>query len=297
MNNYHKYLPVSEDEKRWGLFILNAGFSHIGISDTYPSKDHPSDHHFNWNNGRILQEYQVIYIIRGEGHFESTNCKKQNIKSGTVIMLFPGEWHRYKPDKDIGWDEYFIGISGKIIDNLVHQRFFSLESPIMRIGFNEHFFDVFNDIINKVKLETTGFQAILSGSVLHLLGHLHAILKESHLEDKCFEKTINKAKVMLRANITRNYSPEDVADELEVGYSWFRKTFKIYTGMAPGQYFIQLKIQKAKEMLADPQLTVKSISYTLNFESTDYFSRLFKEKTGLTPIQFRSQLFTKYNFV
>jgi len=136
----------------------------------------------------------------------------------------------------------------------------------------------------------------MSGSVLHLLGHLHAILKESNFEDKYFEDIINKAKILFRESITHNFSPENVADELKVGYSWFRKTFKVYTGMAPGQYFIQLKIEKAKEMLADPQLTIKSISYTLNFDSTFYFSKLFKEKTGLTPMQFRNQLLKKFNF-
>jgi len=296
MDNYHKYLPLSEEEKRWGLCVLNTGFTRIEASDTYPSKKHPSHHYFNWNNGRILQEYQIIYITRGEGCFESSSCKKQLIKGGTVILLFPGEWHRYKPDENTGWDEYWIGVSGAIIDNLIQQNFFTPGSPIIPLGFNEHFFNVFNDVLEKTKQEKTGFQAIMSGSVLHLLGHLHAILKESNFEDKYFEDIINKAKILFRESITHNFSPENVADELKVGYSWFRKTFKVYTGMAPGQYFIQLKIEKAKEMLADPQLTIKSISYTLNFDSTFYFSKLFKEKTGLTPMQFRNQLLKKFNF-
>lgn len=297
MDNYHKYLPISEEEKRWGLCVLNAGYARIEALDNYPMKDHPDHHYFNWSNGRILQEYQIIYITRGEGCFESKSYPKQTIRGGTVIMLFPGEWHRYKPDKKSGWDEYWIGVSGRIMDNLIQESFFSPEAPIIKIGFNEHFFQVFTDVITKTNQEKTGYQGIISGSVLHLLGHLHAIRKELNFGGKYFEYVIDQAKILFRSNLTSNFSPENVADELKVGYSWFRKTFKIYTGMAPGQYFIQLKIQKSKELLADPQLTVKSIAYSLNFDSIGYFSKLFREKTGLTPMQFRNQLLTKHNFI
>jgi AraC-like DNA-binding protein len=74
-----------------------------------------------------------------------------------------------------------------------------------------------------------------------------------------------------------------------VGYSWFRKIFKNYTGMAPGQYLIQLKIEKSKELLCDTSKSIKEIAYELKFDNNFYFSKQFKEKTGLTPAQFRKK--------
>jgi AraC-like DNA-binding protein len=85
---------------------------------------------------------------------------------------------------------------------------------------------------------------------------------------------------------------EKVAEELNVSYAWFRKAFKNYTGIAPHQYLLQLRIEKARVLLSDPSLSIKEIAARLNFESAFYFSRLFKEKMGVGPEQYRKNLFT-----
>ena len=290
MDNYYKYLPVSEEEQNWGLWVLSAGAARVEGTGNYPLTNHPSHHYFNWNKGRVLHEYQIIYITKGEGCFESRSCGQLAIKSGSIIILFPGEWHRYKPSRSTGWDEYWIGISGNIIDNLLQKKFFRPENPVISVGFNVDLFNLLTGIIDKTKEEKSGFQALVSGSAFHLLGHLYSIGKASHLEDEFSKEIINKAKILFRANIGADFSTEHAAEELQVGYSWFRKAFKAHTGMAPGQYFIQLKVQKAKELLSNPQHSIKCIAYDLKFDSTFYFSKLFKEKTGFTPIQFRKQL-------
>ena len=123
MINYYKYLPVSREDENWGLCVLNTGCTHIEATGLYPFKTHPAHHYFNWSIGRILNEYQIIYITRGRGLFESDSCKCKEIEAGTIIILFPGERHRYKPDSDTGWDEYWIGLKGDIIDNLVKKNF------------------------------------------------------------------------------------------------------------------------------------------------------------------------------
>jgi AraC-like DNA-binding protein len=287
MENYHKYLPVSDDEKNWGLWVLNAGFTNIKPSVNYPFKDHPSHHFFNWAYGRTLQEYQIIYITRGEGTFESDSCAEQIVEEGTIIFLFPGEWHRYKPNENTGWDEYWIGVSGSVVDNLLEKEVFHRTSPLLHIGFNEEVFDLLTEIIEKTKLERPGYQAQISGAAFHLLGNIHAISKGRHLENVQYIELINKSKILFRANVRNDYSPEMLAEELLVSYSWFRKTFKSYTGMSPGQYFIDLKIQTAKELLSDPCCSMKCIASELRFSSVFHFSNLFKEKTGFSPIQYK----------
>jgi AraC-like DNA-binding protein len=287
MDNYHKYLPVSDEDKNWGLCVLNVGCTKVQPFCSYPVKTHPSHHNFNYFNGRTLHEYQIIYITRGQGCFESTSCSEQLIEGGTTIMLFPGEWHRYKPNEHTGWDEYWVGVSGPVIDNLLVKQYFEPEMPLLKVGYNETLVNLFLEIIEKSKLEEPGFQPIISGAVLHLLGYLFAKIKEPDFEDQHLD-LIKKAKTLFRINVGNKFSPEDVAEELKIGYSWFRKTFKDHTGMAPGQYFIDLKIQRAKELLCGPQGSVKSIAYDLKFDSAFYFSKIFKDKTGMTPMQFKS---------
>lgn len=289
MINYYKYLPLSIEDKKWGLYVLNAGCIRTGPSDVYPISNHPSQYYFNWKNGRILDEYQLIYITQGTGFFESDSCRYQEIKAGTVIILFPGERHRYKPAEHTGWDEYWIGLKGEIIDNLVYNSFFSRENPCLYIGFNEQVFNIFESIIEKTKTEITGYQPLISGAAFYLMGSLHAILKQRTVEHEDREILVDKARILFRSNVDKTFSPEQAAEELQVGYSWFRKVFKNYTGLSPGQYFIQLKIEKAKTMLADSTLSIKEIAYTLTFDSSFYFSKVFKEKTGITPTAYRQR--------
>lgn len=272
---------------------MDAGCGRIHFSDTYPRTDHPAHHYFSWENGRVLQEYQLIYIPRGEGVFESESCPQVKIKEGAVIILFPDEWHRYKPDAGTGWDEYWVGFRGAIADNLVKNHFLDPKSPYVQIGVNEQVVSIFDEIIEKTKQEKSGYQPLISGAVVHLLGLIHSISREHHFEaeQSMVENIVNKARILFRANVEQQISPEKIASELGLSYSWFRKTFKAYTGIAPGQYLIQLKIEKAKMLLSDPSKSVKEIAYDLNFDSSFYFSKLFKEKTGMPPEKYRKKIF------
>lgn len=93
--------------------------------------------------------------------------------------------------------------------------------------------------------------------------------------------------MLIRANLETSAGPQDVAGKLGISYSRFRKIFKQYTGMAPVQYQIQLKLEKAKQELINTSKSIKEIAFELNFESSQYFSNQFKEKTKLTPLEFR----------
>lgn len=289
MTNYYKYLPVSAEDESWGLFILNAGSIRTVPSSSYPVTSHPRDYYFNWNNGRILDEYQLIYITLGTGIFESDHCSYRHVQAGTVILLFPGEKHRYKPDEHTGWDEYWIGFKGEVMDQLVSKGFFRPELACLYIGFHEPFLQLLASIIERTRSESIGYQPLISGAAFHLLGSLHALLKQHTVQHEDREVLVNRARMLFRANIDTSFSPEQAAEELQVGYSWFRKVFKQYTGLSPGQYGIQLKMDKARSLLTDPQLSVKEIAYLLKFESSFYFSKLFKEKTGLTPTAYRQR--------
>jgi AraC-like DNA-binding protein len=289
MDNYFRYFPTSDRDELWGVTVLNAGCTQIHRSSNYPPVNHPPHHNFNWDKGRVLQEYQLIYITKGNGIFESSENKKHQITSGTMMLLFPGERHRYRPDADTGWDEYWVGFKGSIIDNIIKHQFFSPEKPIYHIGFSETVMNLFMDIIRISKEERAGYQPAISGAIVYLLGQLYSAEQQSILYQKdLVELTVSKARVIFRSKIYEDITPEKVAEELQVGYSWFRKVFKKHTGIAPGQYIIQLKIQKAKELLSDPSKSIKEIAYQLRFDSALYFSKIFKEKTGVSPTAYRT---------
>ncbi|MBE7177467.1 MAG: AraC family transcriptional regulator [Mucilaginibacter polytrichastri] len=289
MINYFKYLPVSREDEQWGLSVLNAGCTHIEPAHQYPMQTHPRHHYFQWSNWRVLDEYQIIYITKGKGVFESENQELAEVQAGTLILLFPGERHRYRPDAQTGWDEYWVGVRGKIMDDLRANGYICPRQPCLPIGFHEQIFNLFDHIIGNTKTEKPGYQPLISGAVLHLLGHCHSVSRQMANENSGENILIDKARLLFREHLHEHYSPEQAAAELHIGYSKFRKIFKAYTGLSPGQYYLQLKIRKAKEMLGDPDLPVKEIAYRLRFDSCFYFSKIFREKAGLSPTEYRKR--------
>jgi len=291
MISYYKYLPVSEEDKKWGLYVENAGRTSIRFSDTYPRKDHPKHHYFNWENGRILKEYQLIYITRGNGLFESAGYGLEKIEAGTVLMLFPDEWHRYKPDEKIGWDEYWIGFNGRLAENIIRHGFFSRQKPVLKVGVLDSVLQLFFEIIHETELEKSGYQPQIAGATMHLLGLLHSLSRSKEIIDfDQSERLTNQAIAIFRQDFNKLISIEDVAKQLNVSYSQFRKVFKGYTGISPGQYLIQLRIERARILLHDPKLSIKEIAYQLNFSDGVVFSKLFKRKTGFAPDTYRKHI-------
>jgi AraC-like DNA-binding protein len=288
MTNYYNYLPVNKDDENWGLCVLNAGCMHIGAACGYPLKVHPEQYYFNWQTGRVLSEYQLIYVTEGNGVFESESSGASLISPGTVILLFPGERHRYRPSKETGWNEYWVGFKGTIMDDLVKRKIFNPSQPCINLGFNEQAFNLFSSIIEKTRPHYIGYQSQMSGAIMHLLGCIHSVRRDASVCSQEKQLIVDKAKLLFRSNLMAAFSPEQAARELSIGYSYFRKLFKSHTGVSPGQFYIQLKIEKAKELLNDHNIPVKEIAYELHFESYFYFSKLFKGKTGSSPTAFRA---------
>ena len=282
-----KYFNSTSIDDAWGIAVTTVGHQLIPPNVNYPRSQHPKSHEFNPNSGRILKEYQLIFITQGSGCFESKSVKKRKIEAGTMILLFPNEWHSYKPDKETGWYEYWVGFRGVHIDERVEKGFFSPKNPIYKIGFSSSIVGLYNDIINYAVKEKAGYQQIISSIVLYMLGSIYYKNKNLTLSDSLACNKINEARAIMKQEIENNISPEKIALDLKVSYSWFRKAFKQYVDVSPAQYQANLKYLYAKELLDTSDLNITEIAYKLNFESTSQFSTFFHKKEGISPSQYR----------
>jgi AraC-like DNA-binding protein len=286
MKDFFKYLTAGEEDTHWGIYLNVAGSSHVKPNSKYPSPKHPTSYYFNWESGRILHEFQINYITNGEGILE-TEQGKFKITQGSVLLLFPGVWHRYKPDPKTGWTEHYIGFNGDFTDKLYQHELLSRQNPVLRVGFQEQLLREFNEVFQMVEDEKPGFQQECSGKLIYILARIISIIKNSEFAGKEIERKIRMACLYLRDNVKSNVNVEELASELNVGYSYFRRMFKKYTGSSPAQYHMNLRIQKAREMLITGEKSIKEIAFALGFESNQYFSRIFDEKCGMSPLKYR----------
>ncbi len=282
-----KYLLTNEQDLLWGLTINSVGFQQVQKGSPYPPQNHPPRYLFSINKGRILDEYQLLYIVRGKGIFSSKEQKKTHIHEGQMFLLFPGEWHNYYPDAKTGWTEYWIGFNGINMNSRVDNGFFKKQKSIYNIGIQDDIVQLYKQAILIAKKQDTGYQQMLAGIVNHLLGYAYAYDRQASFEDLKVINQINRAKIIMADNFSNGITPQQVATEVNMSYSWFRRIFKQYTGFAPIIYMQELRINKAKELLTNTQMMIKEIAYDLGFNKTEYFYSLFKKRTGYTPNQYR----------
>lgn len=288
-----KYLVVNSTDELWGIYATTIGFQSLKSNIGYPPKGHPAAYWFSPNTGRILHEYQIVYITNGEGFFESSNCKKIKITAGSIILLFPGEWHTYKPAKNKGWDEYWIGFNGKFIDGLFLNQFITKKNPVIHVGFNEQIIALFKQGLEIANYQRTAYQQLLAGIISHLIAYTLYIEKNNSFRDKEAIVLIEKSRMMMREGSEENSTPQQIAKTLNISYSWFRRIFKKYTGFSPAQYQLEIKIQKSKEFLNSSPMSIKEISYKLNFLNASYFVTFFKSKVGMSPTDYRKKVHDK----
>ena len=282
-----KYLLSNEQDLSWGLIINTVGHQLIKPNEPYPSTNHPMRYSFSIEKGRILNEYQLVYISEGKGSFVSSSKKITEIKQGNLFLLFPGEWHNYRPEKSVGWYEYWIGFEGINMDNRIKSGFFNKKEPVFNIGINDEIIHLYKLAVMVAQNQSVGFQQMLAGIVNLILGYVYSENKLLTLEDLKVTNQINMAKVLIADNYYAGIRPEEIAQRVNMSYSWFRRIFKEYTGFAPSQYIQELKVQKSKELLTNTTMTSQEIAFEAGFETPYYFCLVFKKKTGYTPMEYR----------
>ena len=283
-----KYLLANERDALWGLTVSTVGYEEILPGDAYPTRGHADGYYFEINRGRELNEYQLLYITEGEGVFHSTTVREAPIREGDLFLLFPGEWHSYHPNPRIGWKSYWIGFKGRNMDDRVRAGFLSPSKPIYHVGFSDAIVRLYKHAYEAAVEEAAYSQQLMAGLVNMLIGMMYS--KERNIQlsrNQAHVDMISKARLRIREALESELTIQQVAEELGISYSNFRKLFKEHTGISPAIYQQDLRLQRAKELLSTTNLSVKEIAYRLNFDSPDYFSAKFKAKTGRRPSELR----------
>jgi len=279
---FSSYLTWSDDDEARGIVCTDVGRADVPPGSDYPPKKegHPSIYQ-PVATGRVLNDYQLIYVTRGRGLYISEE-RETPVEEGTVIAVFPDVRHAYHPDAGTGWEEYWVGFRGASVDRLAFSGFHTPEHPLFHIGLQPSILSLFEDIFGNVEVQAPFYQLRAGALIFYLLAEIHGTERLSEQQGDT-ERLVERAKFLMRENIYGAIDLDGIGDRLGASRARFYEAFKSYTGMTPYQYFINLKINRAKELLGAEGASVKEAAFRLGFEDPYYFSRLFHKKTGLSP--------------
>lgn len=101
---------------------------------------------------------------------------------------------------------------------------------------------------------------------------------------------ITRARQFIEENQTEELSLEQVAKSVNTSTFYFCKMFKKATGLNFTEYVSRVRIEKAKNLLLNPNLRVSEIAYEVGFQSLTHFNRVFKRLIGQSPSDYRAKL-------
>ena len=287
--SFHRYFPVSSRDRKWGLFVTTIGETRVPPHTPYPPVGHPKGYAFDWQKGRVLDSFALVYVSGGRGNFESAGNPNLPLEPGNVFLLFPGVWHRYQPDSQTGWHEFWIGFDGVMARNWRKSTFISPAKPVIKVNAEDTMLATFSRMIQAVRATRPALQQILAGAAANLIGLCYSAQQASLETENPRSNAVGQAIARLEGDLGGQLDMKTLAQELGVSYSWFRTAFVLHTGLAPHQYLLEMRLVRARNLLAGSRLTVKEIAVQTGFQDEHYFSRLFRQKLNVTPSQWRSR--------
>lgn len=257
------------------LFITHIGY--------FPNA---SFHYRERKNG--CQDNILIYCLNGKGWFEIG--RKKHVVSPNQFLHVPActESMRYGADDDDPWTIYWVHYSGRDMETFNTSLNIKKENGPIDIVFNEKALAVWENMYESLEM---GYSRDNLCNANLCLYHFLATFfyPEKHMKSEAEPDFITKTTQYMRANIENRLNLDDFAAIHNLSASHFSSLFRKSTGMSPIDYFIQLKMQRACQLLYNEEYRIKEVAHAVGYEDPYFFSRIFKRLMGVSPAQYRAQ--------
>ena len=235
---------------------------------------------------RVLPTRGLVYVSAGSGMYEEHDPRdtRQTVEGPAVIWLAPGVMHGYGPDA-AGWSEHWVLFEGE-----AYAAFEAggLAAPRRAVQPLSRPIDaapvIFGDL--RDALAAVGPRSELAASVAVqrlLLAILDATdpagapVPEASAVDVVVRDAVLPLSVAERAAAV-GLTPRELAAAVRGA-----------TGLPVNEYVIEVRIARARELLAGTRLDVGQVANRVGYDDAAYFSRLFRRRTGVAPSVFRAQ--------
>ncbi|KKL19895.1 hypothetical protein LCGC14_2460900 [marine sediment metagenome] len=235
----------------------------------------------------MLDQFGVVYLVHGEGEFDSRLTGLHRLDKGDAFLVFPGVWHRYRPVCKVGWEVYWVHFQGEDAQRLQQRNFITPEEPVLKVGLDDAVLDPLVHLLDWLRTEPVGFQQMIAVGTMQIIAAMLGAVRNqetgSHIHNQ-----VRRAKALLEEDEEGLPRMERIAAELDMSRAHFFRIFKENTGLTPYQYHLELKLNRARQMLRNSDLSVKHIARLLRFSNVYHFSKFFKNRTGVAPTPWRN---------
>ena len=234
---------------------------------------------------------------------------KKPLQAGDVFIIVPGEEHAYEIGSKVTiinclfyWellkDEWkTLQTIGGFYNFVVLEPFFRFEEntdQILHLSPTELTYveSLLSLIREEYQTREDGYTIVAKSYLITMLMFLGRVWEKTYRSHSLSygkkRELVEDAIHHIDTNLSDRLTVDALASMLYLSPDYFRRVFRDVTGQSPIKYINKLRIEKAKELLAQSDLTVSKISEAVGVGDPQYFSKLFHEAEGMTPLQYRN---------
>jgi len=225
---------------------------------------------------RVLGDFALVLVVHGAGVFSDARGSRERVAEGDFLVLFPEVAHRYGPNAREAWDELYFVFNGPIFEVLRTAGLLNPGRPVIR-GAGNDWFERMQAFARKP----------LTGDELDIADFVRLLVEPLMEHEQRQRSWIDRAQSMLGQDLSLALAADAVAARLHVSPQTFRKRFAAATGMTPTRYRAGRRIEAAKTLLRQTEMTHRQIAISLGFYDEYYFANRFKAATGQTAGEYR----------
>lgn len=229
----------------------------------------------------------IYYCTRGEMRLRSATGDRL-ISCGDIAINAPGLSQLSASADSTGPTFYWVAFSGNL--SAAYSQFIDPTQLVVPPGLDAGLIAQFETLCRLHDLQKTHFTVdrfIHGANLLKVLLTSIPVLLSRKANERKDRIDLERIRGLMAQRLDEPLRLEEMARIANLSPYHFARTFKKLTGLAPLQYFIQMRLQQACRLLDTTSLPIKQIAVTVGYPDPQYFSRSFCQAFGMTPHAYR----------
>lgn len=252
--------------------------------------------------------WELVYVDK-EDIKVLADSREFVLKQGEILFHSPNEFHRLSSHKNKAPNVFIITFECKS----EAMSYFSKQHMALPKNLKFYIQNIIREakstfdmskqdpFITKLKLKASpalGGQQLLRLNLeqllLYLLRERQSDMENYFIPEEQFDNSVvNEVIAQLKSNIYSEFSLGGFCKSMSFSRSKLYAVFCEFTGFGIKEYYNHLKLDEAKRLFRESELSIKEVSDLLNFTSPSYFCKAFKRRAGMTPSQYKKSVITK----
>lgn len=235
-------------------------------------------------NNNYHHRFELVVVVKNGGAARIGD-KSCFLEAGEAVLIFPNQFHHYMDVKSGDLEWLFITFELPEVVEIGDLK----ESPRLldanALGLIERLLNLKSAMDQRGIDHTLGISYTLS-CLLKYMVDLPMIPEDRlniHSTDDSRDKLLEQINEIVRKNLNRQITIEDMALELGYSVSYLRALFRNKLGISLGKYIRESRLSRSAQLLMDGGMTVTEVAAETGFESLFAFSRAFKNAYGISP--------------